>query len=160
MPWTKSLQNSWQKLKKSNRFITAELQKLWKNAIIWPFSDNGCSEVDAWSRFWQGSLLFSKFEFSIKPSLRDVRQPIAVSDISIYICLIDIRRRFRSKSIEQLNERRAGLSRPEWQSHLRAHCKLVISSCGLRRVCMGRRWVDGKPWGLFGWSEVKWSEDG
>ena len=35
------------------------------------------------------------------------RQPIAVSDISIYICLIDI----RSKSKEQLNERRAGLSR-------------------------------------------------
>ena len=34
------------------------------------------------------------------------RQPIAVSDISIYICLID----FRSKSEEQLNERRAGLS--------------------------------------------------
>ena len=34
------------------------------------------------------------------------RQPIAVSDISIYICLIDI----RSKSKEQLNERRAGLS--------------------------------------------------
>ena len=35
------------------------------------------------------------------------RQPIAVSDISVYICLIDI----RSKSKEQLNERRAGLSR-------------------------------------------------
>ena len=34
------------------------------------------------------------------------RQPIAVSDISIYICLIDI----RSKSKEQLKERRAGLS--------------------------------------------------
>ena len=34
------------------------------------------------------------------------RQPIAVSDISIHICLIDI----RSKSKEQLNERRAGLS--------------------------------------------------
>ena len=34
------------------------------------------------------------------------RQPIAVSDISIYICLIDI----RSKSKEQLNERRVGLS--------------------------------------------------
>ena len=38
------------------------------------------------------------------------RQPIAVSDISVYICLIDIR--FRSKSKEQLNERRAGLSIP------------------------------------------------
>ena len=36
------------------------------------------------------------------------RQPIAVSDISVYICLIDIS--FRSKSKEQLNERRAGLS--------------------------------------------------
>ena len=36
----------------------------------------------------------------------DNRQPIAVSDISIYICLIDI----RTKSKEQLNERRAGLS--------------------------------------------------
>ena len=35
-----------------------------------------------------------------------LRQPIAVSDISVYICLIDI----RSKSKEQLNERRAGLS--------------------------------------------------
>jgi len=35
-----------------------------------------------------------------------IRQAIAVSDISIYICLIDI----RSKSKEQLNERRAGLS--------------------------------------------------
>ena len=35
-----------------------------------------------------------------------IRQPIAVSDISVYICLIDI----RSKSKEQLNERRAGLS--------------------------------------------------
>ena len=34
------------------------------------------------------------------------RQPIAVSDISICICLIDI----RSKSKEQLNEGRAGLS--------------------------------------------------
>ena len=34
------------------------------------------------------------------------RQPIAVSDISSYICLIDI----RGKSKEQLNERRAGLS--------------------------------------------------
>ena len=34
------------------------------------------------------------------------RQPIAVSDISIYICLINI----RNKSKEQLNERRAGLS--------------------------------------------------
>ena len=34
------------------------------------------------------------------------RQPIAVSDISVYICLINI----RSKSKEQLNERRAGLS--------------------------------------------------
>ena len=34
------------------------------------------------------------------------RQPIAISDISVYICLIDI----RSKSKEQLNERRAGLS--------------------------------------------------
>ena len=34
------------------------------------------------------------------------RQPIAVSYISIYICFIDI----RSKSKEQLNERRAGLS--------------------------------------------------
>ena len=44
------------------------------------------------------------------------RQPIAVSDISIYICLIDIS--FRSKSKEQLNERRAGLSsvtrQPMW----------------------------------------------
>ena len=40
----------------------------------------------------------------IKPAM--TRQPIAVSDISIYICLIDI----RSKSKEQLNERRAGLS--------------------------------------------------
>jgi len=37
----------------------------------------------------------------------DSRQPIAVSDISIYICLIDI----RSKSKEQLNERRVCLSR-------------------------------------------------
>ena len=37
------------------------------------------------------------------------RQPIAVSDISIYICLINI----RSKSKEQLNERRAGLSNEE-----------------------------------------------
>ena len=36
----------------------------------------------------------------------EVRQPIAVSYISIYICLIDI----RSKSKEQLDERRAGLS--------------------------------------------------
>ena len=36
----------------------------------------------------------------------EARQPIAVSDISVYICLIDI----RSKSKEQLNERRAGLS--------------------------------------------------
>ena len=35
-----------------------------------------------------------------------IRQPIAVSDISICICLIDI----RSKSKEQLNEGRTGLS--------------------------------------------------
>ena len=41
----------------------------------------------------------------------DGRQPIAVSDISVYICLIDI----RSKSKEQLNERRAGLSRNNLQ---------------------------------------------
>ena len=40
----------------------------------------------------------------------EARQPIAVSDISVYICLIDI----RSKSKEQLNERRAGLSNPGW----------------------------------------------
>ena len=38
------------------------------------------------------------------------RQPIAVSDISVYICLIDI----RSKSKEQLNERRASLSSVRW----------------------------------------------
>ena len=36
----------------------------------------------------------------------DTRQPIAVSDISVYICLIVI----RSKSKEQLSGRRAGLS--------------------------------------------------
>ena len=23
--------------------------------------------------------------------------------------------------------------------------RLIIASCGLRRACMGRRWVDGKP---------------
>ena len=40
----------------------------------------------------------------------EARQPIAVSDISVYICLIDI----RSKSKEQLNERRAGLSTQAW----------------------------------------------
>ena len=40
----------------------------------------------------------------------EARQPIAVSDISVYICLIDI----RSKSKEQLNERRAGLSNQWW----------------------------------------------
>ena len=41
-----------------------------------------------------------------KPMRHCYRQPIAVSDISVYICLIDI----RSKSKEQLNERRTGLS--------------------------------------------------
>ena len=50
------------------------------------------------------------------------RQPIAVSDISIYICLIDI----RSKSIEQLNERRAGLSRGFKVKH---HCKISEPMC-------------------------------
>ena len=38
---------------------------------------------------------------------REKRFGVDVSDISVYICLIDI----RSKSKEQLNERRAGLSR-------------------------------------------------
>ena len=37
---------------------------------------------------------------------REKRSGVDVSDISVYICLIDI----RSKSKEQLNERRAGLS--------------------------------------------------
>ena len=46
-----------------------------------------------------------------------LRQPIVVSDISVYICLIDI----RSKSKEQLNERRAGLSTT-------GCCTLVLSS--------------------------------
>ena len=50
------------------------------------------------------------------------RQPIAVSDISIYICLIDIS--FRSKSKEQLNERRAGLSNC---NQLRRQCKSGVS---------------------------------
>ena len=45
-------------------------------------------------------------QFRLKVHVK-ARQPIAVSDISIYICLINI----RSKSKEQLNERRAGLSR-------------------------------------------------
>ena len=52
-------------------------------------------------------------QFQLKVHVK-ARQPIAVSDISIYICLIDI----RSKSKEQLNERRAGLSRLEVLSHL------------------------------------------
>ena len=40
---------------------------------------------------------------------REKRFGVDVSDISVYICLIDI----RSKSKEQLNERRAGLSNEE-----------------------------------------------
>ena len=50
----------------------------------------------------------SVFRTSTKVAVIFHRQPIAVSDISVYICLIDI----RSKSKEQLNERRAGLSMP------------------------------------------------
>ena len=58
-------------------------------------------------------------------------QPIAVSDIAIYICLIDINMSsishrydisFRSKSKEQLNERRAGLS---------SQCSLINHNKGL-----------------------------
>ena len=45
------------------------------------------------------------------------RQPIAVSDIFVYICLIS----FRSKSKGQLNERRAGLSTPS-----PPHCCMVV----------------------------------
>ena len=40
---------------------------------------------------------------------REKRFGVDVSDISVYICLIDIR--FRSKSKEQLNEGRLGLCR-------------------------------------------------
>ena len=44
--------------------------------------------------------------FIVTAAMSDLaRQPIAVSDISVYICLIDI----RGKSKEQMNERRAGL---------------------------------------------------
>ena len=38
MQRAKSLQNSWEKLNRSNRLVTAELQKLWKNATFLPFS--------------------------------------------------------------------------------------------------------------------------
>ena len=38
MTRAKSLQNSWEKLNRSNRLLTAELQKLWKNATFWPFA--------------------------------------------------------------------------------------------------------------------------
>ena len=54
------------------------------------------------------------------------RQPIAVSDISVYICLIDIS--FRSKSKEQLNERRAGLSIPSRRSHHKPHLLLLFKT--------------------------------
>ena len=56
------------------------------------------------------------------------RQPIAVSDISIYICLIDI----RSKSKEQLNERRAGLSNQDTDTNsdeLTKHVRANLIMC-------------------------------
>ena len=56
-------------------------------------------------RFGEGIFQFI-FNFLCSCSGPYRRQPIAVSDISTYICLIDI----RSKSKERLNERRAGLS--------------------------------------------------
>ena len=56
----------------------------------------------------------------------EIRQPIAVSDISIYICLIDI----RSKSKEQLNEKRAGLSTLCYIVTLKPLCSGEMSSSG------------------------------
>ena len=38
MSWAKYLQNSWEKSKKSNCLVTAELQKIKRNATFWPFS--------------------------------------------------------------------------------------------------------------------------
>ena len=59
------------------------------------------------------SLSVAYLRFRGQVGVLKTRQPIAVSDISFYICLIDIRYQisFRSKSQEQLNERRAGLSK-------------------------------------------------
>ena len=63
------------------------------------------------------------------------RQPIAVSDISSYICLIDI----RGKSKEQLNERRAGLSTKTPPQNIRCKKSFVrifpSSSFSLSRKC-------------------------
>ena len=37
MQWAKSLQISWEKLKKSNRLVIVQLQEKWKNATFWTF---------------------------------------------------------------------------------------------------------------------------
>ena len=52
------------------------------------------------------------------------RHPIAVSDISFYICLIDI----RGKSKEQLNERRAGLSTKKCPRKKTKHFREVVKN--------------------------------
>ena len=70
-----------------------------------------------------------------------IRQPIAVSNISICICLIDI----RSKSKEQLNERRAGLSKRD------SILQYPITKRGgsLSSETRSNRWEkgDGRLWG-------------
>ena len=82
--------------------------------LSWPLKLNFLPDIFLLFRFLsfelQGRLqhLHGPFQTKIDffPEAPPSRQPIAVSDISVYICLIDI----RSKSKEQLNERRAGLS--------------------------------------------------
>ena len=66
---------------------------------------NSTEAKDCTSAACQGNpMLYEETKFQRQ---YNCRQPIAVSDISVYICLIDI---IQNKSKEQLNERRAGLS--------------------------------------------------
>ena len=57
IPGSKSLQNSREKLKNSNRLVTAELQKRWTNGTCWPFSPSwGNWPIWGWNNGYLGSV--------------------------------------------------------------------------------------------------------
>ena len=77
---------------------------------------------------------------------REKRFGVDVSDISVYICLIDI----RSKSKEQLNERRAGLSKPGFHSMIMSSTTscfnfflLILNGVDMYNPALGIRCLGG-----------------